>query len=291
MLEYSDKSRSVLDRFFKFRNDLDIYTEDKFADKEFYRSLFKRITDGALKISDIIPLGSKTIVLQKHQEYLESDKQRRKLFIVDGDLDLITDSNPKTDEYLFVHNAYCVENYLIDKGAAVNLIYYNDGEKEMEVVEQSLDFENWVSEIGESFFQLFIAYAILKFLQGGPVVKHVTTFLKQEGKSVKVDNAKINSYYTEIKDAALKIIEQASDNAEDDFKQKYDELVKKWPSNNETYLTIISGKDYLLPLLQFKINSLVGKVSLIPTKNIKLYLINHCDIEFLAELKSFINQN
>src|SRR5687768_7176274 len=107
MLEYSSQSRNSLDLFFRFRNDIDIYTEDNVADKEFYRVLFKRINHSGVKVNDVTPLGSKSNVLAKYNEYIASDKVRRKLFLIDGDLELIIGENPTQDQYLFIHNAYC----------------------------------------------------------------------------------------------------------------------------------------------------------------------------------------
>lgn len=290
MLEYSPKARGSVDLFFKFRNDIDIYTEDKVADKEFYKILFSRINEGSLRINDVTPLGSKSVVLSKYNEYRNRPSGRKKIFIVDGDLDLITGSNPPSDDYLYIHKAYCVENYLIDENAIVELAYYNDGEKSRDEIRTLLGFDQWLSGLN-SLCNLFIYYAILKVFEGGPEIKHVNAFLMQNAGEVEYDLNKSNTYCEEIKKGCVLKISESYENPDDKLVEIFNSIISKWPNNNDTLLKIVSGKDYLLPLLQFKINGLVGKNSCIPTSKFKLFLVNNCNLNALDDLKSFLVAN
>lgn len=290
MLEYSSKTRGAVDRFFKFRNDIDIYTEDKIADKEFYRVFFNRINAGTIKINDVTPLGSKTLVLSKYNEFIAKKSSRKKVFIIDGDLDLITNTNPPQDDYLYIHNVYCVENYLIDEDAIVELIYYNDGEKSKEEIKQILGFDDWINSIS-CLCQLFFYCAILKAYGGGPEIKHATSFLKNNAGSAEYDEQKCLAYRDEIiGKCILKIGEQEKD-PEKVLAEFYNKLSAMWPISRDTLLKVVSGKDYLLPLVQFKINSLVNKNSCIPNKGLKLFLVNKCDVSSLDNLKAFLEAN
>jgi len=91
MKRFSFESLKALPRFFAYRNEIDIYTEDKLSDKEFYKALFNRLSNKKIKIHDITPMGCKANVLKAYDEQ-DTESKRRKLFIVDGDLDLIIGS-------------------------------------------------------------------------------------------------------------------------------------------------------------------------------------------------------
>ncbi|MEQ9413306.1 MAG: DUF4435 domain-containing protein, partial [Cyclobacteriaceae bacterium] len=104
----------ALPRFFAYRNDVDIFTEDRVADKEFYKSIFKRLFQGKIKINDVTPLGCKANVLDAYDTQNPKPK-RKQYYIVDGDLDLINGTNRKEEKNLIVLDSYCIENYLINE--------------------------------------------------------------------------------------------------------------------------------------------------------------------------------
>ena len=80
--------------------------------------------------------------------------------------------------------------------------------------------------------------------------------------------------------------------------EEYNEILKlrkkAWNCTNENLLKIVSGKDFILPLLQFRINK-VNQVcksksssALFPRETIKMLLIKHCDLKRLEILKKTI---
>ncbi|PJZ79220.1 hypothetical protein [Leptospira meyeri] len=79
MLKYNSDNQRLVSRFFQYRNDIDIYTEDEDKDKEFYKILFKRLLKNTININDITPLGSKTNVINRCIS--EPENGRKKIFI------------------------------------------------------------------------------------------------------------------------------------------------------------------------------------------------------------------
>ncbi|WP_237390922.1 hypothetical protein, partial [Chryseobacterium sp. KMC2] len=67
MLKFGIDSLKSISKFFSYRNDIDIYTEDKEADKEFYKALFKNLLGDNIIINDVTPLGCKTNVLNAYR--------------------------------------------------------------------------------------------------------------------------------------------------------------------------------------------------------------------------------
>lgn len=282
MLEFGFKAIKALPIFFSYRNDIDIYTEDKVADKEFYRTLFKRVFGNEIKINDVTPLGCKTNVLNAFDNQNKTDR-RRKLFIVDGDLELIIDSNRKSIGNLIVLDSYCIENYIIDETGGIELIYFSNGSETRDNLKNKLNFSKWLEYNAPCLIDLFINFAILRKYGGGPIIKSAHDFLTQNGKQTILDKDAISQYSRDIKSQIIQIIVDNGDEFPDvKYYTEYTYLASKWKSENITLLRIVSAKNYLLPLLQFRINYCIDKGKcLVPKNSIKLFLADKCDISRL----------
>lgn len=288
MFGYSVKSLGSINRFFKYRNDIDIFTEDNLEDKEFYRVLFQRLLSNSIKINDITPLGCKTNVLEKY-DLLKNDNSRRRLFIVDGDLELINNANRSDNNSLFVLKSYCIENYLIEESASAELVYLNN-QVEICIIKERLAFNAWLEEIQFPLINLFINFAILRKIGGGPKLLNAHSFLISSGNVAKLDIAEINKYAdTVMSEIILKLEEQNHVNPQQYYNDEKQTLFTKWGNNTSTLLTIVSGKNYLLPALNFHLKSCIdGGSQLFKTKSLKMALAKFCNIERLNDLKYHI---
>jgi hypothetical protein len=288
MLKFGFDSLKAVPRLFAYRNDVDIYTEDRVADKEFYKSLFKNLFNDTVKINDVTPLGCKANVLNAYDSQVAT--KRRKYYIVDGDLDLILGTNRKQEKNLIILDSYCIENYLIDEEGASELIYFSLGTESKENVKVKLNFTKWLNYNSSSLITLFLNFAILRKYGGGPVLSNATLFLKQIKKQTVLDHDKVTAYADNIKIDAINLLTAVGDpNAAATFENEFLQLNKKWPHNIDTLLKIVSSKNYLLPLLQFRINHCGNKgAQLIPKETFKLFLAKNSKLNRLAFLKSII---
>ena len=289
MVNFSFKSLKSIPKFFAYRNDIDIYTEDKSADKEFYRTLFQRLLGDKIKINDITPLGCKANVIEAYDNQ-QASSQRKKYFIVDGDLDLIIGTNRKDEKNLIVLDSYCIENYLIDELGAIELIYFSKGTEERDKISKALNFEKWLEYNRKELIELFIHFAILRMYDGGPKLRNAGEFLKQDKKQTILDCTQIVNYTTQIKQEIItKLEELGFENTETEFDKAFNKLSEKWETSNKTLLTIVSGKDYLIPLLQYRINFCINKgKSMFPKQSLKLFLASNSDLSRLEFLKERI---
>lgn len=291
MLKYGNEALRAMSKLFSYRNDVDIFTEDKTADKEFYKTLFKNLFGDSLKINDITPLGCKANVLNAYDNQ-DLKSPRKKYYIVDGDLDLILGTNRKDEKNLIILDSYCIENYLLDETGAINLIYFSNGEKSKEQHKNKLNFEKWLGYNAQCLVHLFLNFAILRKYGGGPVLKNANDFLTRNGKETILDKSKADTYSNSIKnDIIILLKSKGYDNAEANklYDSEYKDLNKKWKYDTESMLKTVSGKNYLIPLIQFRINHCIdGGKSLFPKKSLKLYLAGNSDLKRLSFLKQRI---
>lgn len=289
MIKFSVSALKAVPKFFSYRNDVDIFTEDKVADKEFYKTLFAKLFGETIKINDVTPLGCKTNVLNAYDNQNLNDK-RRKYYIVDGDLDLITETNRKNENNLIILDAYCIENYLIDEIGAIELLYFSNGSESRDNLKNKLNFDKWLGYNSTVLINLFLNFAILKKYGGGPKLRNANEFLKIESKQTILDKDKILGYTSEIKERIIDYFK--SENYPDPDKLynfELQQLSEKWADEKVNLLKIVSAKNYLLPLFQFRINHCINKgKALIPKESFKLFLANHSSMERLEFLKQRI---
>jgi len=289
MNRFSFESLKAIPRFFEYRNDIDVYTEDKQSDKEFYKALFDRLTNKKVKINDITPLGCKANVLKSYDDQ-DIKSKRKKLFIVDGDLDLIIGTNRKSEKNLVILESYCIENYIIDEKSALEIIYYSDGVSDKATISKKLNFKKWIGYHKTELINLFLNFAILKMYGGGPKIASASKFLKTDKKQIILDSESIKNYTEAVKEEIIELLNSLGyKTPEEIYIKEFNRLLSKWEYSNDTVLNIVSGKDYLIHLLQHRVNYCIGKgKSMFPKSSFKLFLANHCDLERLEFLKKRI---
>jgi len=276
MLELSDEPKRLVSTFKTYRNDIDIYTEDNPQDKEFYKVLFERLLDGKVKINDVTPLGNKNTVILRCKN--EPENGRKKLFVVDGDINLIHGTNIPVIENLFVLKAYCVENYVVDKESVTNFIYMKCGNRSKEEIENELNFEQWLSEYSEKLIDMFVHFAIIDWLGGVFRVCNAYKF-HRNGKYIA---DLVDSEIEVIKKEILKLTSQS------DYQEKYQKLRIQWKMETNTLLSIVSGKDYLIPLVLLKTNAYKQSGALPTYSEAKFELLHYAKLDRLSDLKEII---
>lgn len=288
MIQYKPHIKKISSIFFRYRNEIDIYTEDKNSDKQFYVTLLNRLLSNSILIKDVTPLGSKSEVIN----ICKNDKttERKKIYIIDGDLDLITDSNVKDIDNLYVLDAYCIENFLIEENGIIHLIYLQIADQDKSIIKNKLNFQTWFSSFSNDLIELFLHFAFLKKIDAGPIIQNIHYFFLDNKRTITLDIPKLHSYISEQKELIIKeITKNGSLDPQDEYNEYMNYLKCQWKPNIETALNIISGKDYLLPLVQVKIRHVTGKSGFIlPTKTLKIQLADCINLDRLNSLKDFI---
>jgi hypothetical protein len=280
MIALSEESQRLTSTFRAYRNDIDIYTEDNDKDKEFYKVLFKRLLKSDIIINDITPLGCKDTVIKRCDE--EPDNGRKKIFIVDGDVIFIHGKNIPVLQNLYVLEGYCIENFLIDKETIIHFLYMNCGTKPIEQIEIELNFNDWLNEYSTMFIDLFIHFALINYFGGYFTLFNANKYHVKQGEEMIFQTELVNADILKIKDEILKLV------SIEDYNLKYEELNEKWTHCIENLTTIVSGKDYLIPLLLLKTKQFRKSKALPTLEEIKFSLVHSSNLSKLSNLKQVI---
>lgn len=274
-LSWSTKGKLAKSIFYNNFNDIDIYVEDTaLGVKKFYKEFFSRVFEGKYRIEAVFPLGDKHTVIQECIKN-QNEGGRRRIYIVDGDLDLLTGNNPKMLKRFYALKRYSIENYLIDENAIIAILDEENIERSADDIKIDFDFSNWIKENEEPLFELFVIYAIAKELC--PDLATVSYKINQlvSSNTGVIDISKIEDRKNSIQQEILKII-SAKDLS--DFKET---ILERVNSSGTKKIHYISGKDYIFPLLMMKMKSITHIRS--DKKVIQQRLARKCDITELSE--------
>lgn len=277
MLERSKAAKSAISVFFEEYNEIDVYVEDT---AKGYEKLFARLLGRALTVhvalERVYPLGSRKEVLAEAEKLECSTDKRTSVFIVDGDLYLLAGERDVISKNVVVLPRYCIENFLFDESALLQIIDEENIDKDVKQLEAQFDFENWLSEASENLKELFVIFAVSHALESGiPTVS-------RGGKSICADNLG-NICRAKVERTRVEIYEELCGQF---GKVKVDEFIefieRRIASDCCFTRTYVSGKDFIFPLLYARVRTVAG--SDISKINFKHRLASNCDPEALFEI-------
>ena len=279
MLKWPKRAGAAIRSLFRPLQDIEVYVEDE-NDEVFYRTLLKRVAEPDIKISRVFSLGNRDAVITAAQAHDHSVKPA--LFIVDGDLEWVRKLPQPKVKGLHRHNVYCVENLLLCQNAIASLVAQDVVLSEEDAI-KAVKFSDWVKRIDQPLTNLFAAYATAQELH--PQLKTVSTGVgvmctkPKKGIPSALDNAKVEGHrittLTEVEKAVGKAKAHASFVA-----------TKKRIRSLPFPLDAVSGKDFLLPLLGFHLQSLGAHSR---RKSLRVRLASMCDESKLLDLKASVN--
>ena len=275
-LSYSEESQALVSVFKEYRNTINIYTEDTADDKEFYTLLFKRLLEGtACQINDVTPLGDCDSVVRE----CNKGNDPRGLYIIDGDIYLLYQPKKSTD-CLHVHEAYCIENLIIDKEAYIALVHDTVCKTSVEEYRKLLDVTNMFSGIIKPFIDLFFHFAIEKKYRNAFTLKNLYSFCEQK-KIPEIMTAKV---YQEIANIKAGLV--PSYITQERYEKEIKSLKEQFPYSEETLLKIVSGKDYLIPYMKCYANNILSSNIQISKEGWKHLMAKNCSLDKFAKLKA-----
>ncbi len=281
MLRYKESIIPTISLFFRSKNDVDVFIEDS-NDEEFYKVLLHRLTDGK-RVKKIISCKCKTELI-KACEADQTDRNRKRIYLADGDLDLIIDTNRKDLKHLHILDMYCIENHLVEEEGILEVLHSNIV-LDKSTIKKQLTLSNYLKSISNPLIELFLHYSITHLHEMGTktVSNSVGTFCKQNKSLTVLDIEKVEQ---KIKELRNEIILKTG---EDNYNNTIYELRQKWPSNSQTLLTIVSAKDYILPLLTFRFKKLKGKESFnLKWESLRIGLAKNINLDSFEKLKANI---
>lgn len=283
--DWSPKAKNAMPIFYKQWNDIDIYIEDMALEtKKMFHRILERCYADLYRINKIFPLGDRDSVINACIADI-SVGGRPKIYIIDGDLDLLLDTNPCGIRCLYVLPVYCIENVIIDEGATIRIIVEEDKHREEDELTNVFNFSEWIRANDHYLTELFIEYALMrKFL---PLEKSVGYRISNLLSS---DDGCVDP--TKVMNRILELSRQMIDIAGSDVYNRERNIIVNRISGlgDRKSLIVASGKDYLLHLLNLRMRS-ITRIQC-TRESLKIRLATYCDISLLSlELRKHLESS
>lgn len=291
MVERALKSKSAVSVLNEDFNDIDVYVEDTAIEaKKIYAEIISRIYNNQFKIDNVIPLGGCSQVIKEWKSNKDKNDNRPKVFLIDGDYHFLNNSLSKflnaeevnNHRGLFVLPRYCIENYLIDFNSFVEIVYEEIVSDDRNVILENLKFENWINKNSEILTDLFIYNSIcIHYNVETKTSKFKYTNLQSSTPGV--------CCQTRVKDRILEIKKLIHEkDSKIDIGEEFSS--RKKMINENDFLLICTGKDYLYPMMKKYISNLYDRINHVSDTSLKIRLAKICDISELMEIKNNILQ-
>lgn len=270
--------------FHRDYNDFDIYIEDT---AEGYRKIFSNLLKRVLALDNIAldrvyPLAGRLNVITAAKTALRQQgegQRRRAVFIVDGDLYLLTGEANGMLENVITLPRYCIENFLLDFDSWVELMDEECPEKSREKIESEADLLSWLEQSLPPLRDLFLIFAVNHYLGTGIQTVSMGYSCVCKNHRGEIDVEKVNNIVSEIREKLVGI------KGRDEVERAFSLLFEKIDEDLCFLKTYVSAKDFSLPLLICRFRSITK--SRASNINIKLRLSKTVDI---APLQGLVNK-
>lgn len=268
MISWPKRAADALRALFQPLQDIDVFVEDA-NDEVFYTRLLARVAHERVRIARVFAKGGREAVIEAAR--VHDFTQRRALFVIDGDLDLVAGIPAPRLPGLYRLDAYCVENYLVCKKAAIQVLV-EELVIEAAAADALLDFEGWIGDVSEPLTRLFAAFGTVRRIH--PEVRTVSQKVTKLLTDHRLDPAKADA----ARASALQAIEAI---APRDQIEALDDEIYASIRQKPVPLDVVSGKDFLLPLLDLRLRSHGCKIA---RRTLRFRLAIHCDTVRLSSL-------
>lgn len=249
--KYSPLAAKAMGRLKSSGNDIEVFVEDTSSMNTWVR-LLRNFLPAHIKLSSVSMLGCRDNVLTACKLDQENDG-RKKLYIIDADMDLINNKPKPKLRHLYRLRGYCLENYLLNEDAIVTLLVYTKPKMKEADIRSKLNYATWLAQNSDLLRSLFICYAII--MEETPTKKPPT--VKYSAYKL-LDNTNRGSFCPKLTNK--RIINLYKGLRQHISKSELREIYTQTTSitQNAHVETIVSGKDYLIPPLEEHIKQEFG---------------------------------
>ena len=212
--------------------------------------LLRNYLPSGVKLNSVTVLGSKGRVIEACS-YDQARDDRRKLYVIDGDLDFLRGAPRPRLRHLYRLRAYCVENYLLAEDAFISAITTLNPKIGVTEVGTRLDFMGWFDRNEVLLKRLFVCYAVTYELarEEQTVAYSVHQLLREDTQNCDLCEEKV---FTRI----YKLYRTVRKNATKEVtRNTHRRISDRSLAISVQYL--VSGKDYIFPPLYVSIRPLI----------------------------------
>jgi hypothetical protein len=273
--------RALMSRGVLYRplQDIEVYVEDEDSEV-FYTDLLTRLVSAEVRIKKVFALRGKERVLEECRRFKGIDNA---IFIIDGDLDWVAGKPSPEIERLFIHQCYCVENYLFCEAAMVEVIVENHGMLTRENARRRLGWSKIREEYHEPLTELFIEFAVayLKKPDLPTVSTGVGALCTQQKPKVppNLDRSKVFSLIAQVREAVIQEVGLKN------YQETREKIVRRVVDMADPF-NAVSGKAYLIPLQIFILKRFSRQN--INRSSLVFRLAKYCSLDRLDLLKTAI---
>lgn len=233
-------------------NDVEIYVEDS-TSHNMHLLLFKKLVGPNIRLESVNQVGDRSRLVRACRAD-QVDDGRKRLYVIDGDFDVLFGRKKPRLKYLYQLKAYDIENILVSQSALAAIGMIADTNATENDVLARLDFEKWAQVVADAFLPLFMVYAVTNSLLPSleTVGFSVQKLCDNSSTGIVPAKRKVRARVRELLKAAYA---QAGRDAYIVARRRVKKALAR--RGGPSY-DVISGRRYLLPLLLVRMQKLFG---------------------------------
>lgn len=269
MIRYSPKTARARARLLARYNDIDVYVEDA-ATQNMYVRLLSRILGAKHTLTSVIPLDGRKNVIEACARD-QAQRARRRLYLIDGDLDLLNGVPAPKLKHLYRLNVYCSENLVATEHAAIQIAMEGLPSCSYDVAQKLLNLDILLERIPRQLLGLFVLYAVVQRL--GLTIqtsgKPIHAFLEDPGDPYTLSAQRVFRRYREI---LAEILQHSTKRQYRRAKRAVCRSLARSPDVPGRY---VSGKTYLLPVIELRLRRAASVQD--SRRSLVVRLATHCE--------------
>lgn len=163
---YPPKAAPALGHLKSSSNDIEIFVEDSSSANLWVRFL-RHFLPNSVKLNSVNLMGGRANVINACRSD-QQDDGRRRLYIIDGDFDIIRLKHKPRLKHLYRLRAYCLENYLMQEDALIDVAVTFSSKTDENSARSALDLNGWAGRNDMPLRTLFVTYALAEELPSPP---------------------------------------------------------------------------------------------------------------------------
>jgi Protein of unknown function (DUF4435) len=277
MIAYSADAEPARAFLLRNYNDLDIFVEDAACQNMYVRLFNRMLEQSKIHITHVFPLYCRKNVIDRCR-IDQTIRPRKRLYIIDGDQDLILGRPAPELKHLYRLKVYCSENLLLSENAIIQIGTECHTSRTWHNMALDLSLRKLIDESVHMLLPLFVAYAIVYELN---LEIKTTSFPVQRLLKDINDPCTLSTNLIDIRIRSI-IKEIRSTVPLNKYRRVRNSVVANIMHSRHEHSTYISGKTYLLPLIHLHLRKIASLTD--SQDRLKVRLAQHCELNIDSEL-------
>lgn len=271
MIAYSPEAEPARAFLLRRYNDIEVYVEDTSCQNLYIVLVNRVLRPKGKRISHVFPLGGKSGVISRCSSD-QAPSTRKRIYLIDGDLDLILKRPKPRLKHLYRLNVYCAENLLLSEFAAITIGTESATNVRWHDMALQLSLMSLIETSVRKLMPLFVVYSIVHKL--GLAVETVS-YPVQRLLKVQNDSTTLSGHL--IRQRMHDLIRTIQVHVPPGRYHRLRASITTKLSNRTGHLGgLLSGKNYLLPLVHLRLRQVAHFSESLD--KLKVRLAQHCEL-------------